>query len=67
MSNVSYAQALSILRSWIGTTAQKYRQWDSTYDNVVPPPSPAEQLNDEILAQYIADHYTGPPIPTGTE
>lgn len=64
MSNVSYAQVLNILRGWIGTTAQKYRQWDQTYNNVDPPPSPEYQTNDEVLAQYIADHYTGPPIPS---
>lgn len=64
MSNVSYAQVLGILQKWTGTTAQKYHQWDQTYNTVEPPPPPASQANDELLAQYIADHYYGPPIPT---
>lgn len=64
MSNISYSQALNILRGWMGTAAQKYHQWDQTYDYVSPPPPPEAQTSDEVLAQYIADHYTGPPIPS---
>jgi hypothetical protein len=62
MSNVSYNQALGILHGWTGTTAEKLAKWQQTYNFIPPPPGPF--MSDEALAHYIADNYTGPPIPT---
>jgi hypothetical protein len=63
MSNVSYEQALTILRGWMGTAADKYDTWQETYNTLLPPPPPPPALvNDSSLAQYIADHYNGPSI-----
>lgn len=65
MGNLGYAQALSILQGWSGTPTQKYQQWQRTYDCVETPPPPDALSSDEKLAQWLADNYTGPPIPTG--
>ena len=64
MSNVSYEQALRILEGWTGTPQEKFRKWQQTYNFIIPPPSPDPYQNDQLLARYIADYYTGPPIPT---
>ncbi len=63
MSNVTYVQALSILSGWTGSTARKAVQWQETYNFIEPPPL-GVLVNDPALAQYIADTYTGPVIPT---
>lgn len=63
MTNVTYEQVLTILRGWVGTTADKYEKWQETFDSLLPPPPPPPST-DAQLAQYIADNYSGPPIPT---
>jgi hypothetical protein len=62
MSNVSYAQALSILSKWTGSAARKAVQWQQTYNYIDPPP-PGALVDDPALALYISDNYTGPVIP----
>lgn len=63
MSNDSYTQALAILSGWEGSTARKAVQWQESYNFIEPPP-PGAMADDPALAQYIADNYTGPVIPT---
>ena len=63
MSNITLAQVQAILAGWAGNAAQKRAQWESTYNWTIWPPPPAVFASESALAEYIAEHYTGPAIP----
>jgi hypothetical protein len=65
MSNVTYGQVLEILSGWTGNPAAKAREWGATHNFIIPPPPPPALINDQTLAQWIADTYTGPEITGG--
>jgi hypothetical protein len=63
MTNVTYAQVLSILEAWGGTPEENLKQWETTYNFIIPPPPPPTALiSNTALAAHIASVYRGPEI-----
>ena len=45
---------MSILTLWSGTPNEKFEQWQSTYNDVFPPP-PALFANDQAVADHLEE------------
>jgi hypothetical protein len=63
MSNITYAQVMDILEAWGGTPEANLKQWETTYNFIIPPPPPPTALiSNSALAAHICSVYRGPAI-----